>query len=206
MSTQATATVLVSIPGPVASSSKMAKKGWKCWAKRLTSVATPANDGYAFEGEFVTIEAKVECRLGDVILHVDQSDSAAVGVVMVNRNGTPIIKWIETASPDGRKWCGTLAAPARRLLDMDSDARVRFVALSIITEERATQLNEEAAAYWRSVAGMSPSESATTTDAVETVTQLDAAMMSIETILSQLNGTDRAEAIRRVAAIQRAAD
>ena len=206
MSTQSPPTVLVSIPGPKASSSKMKSKGWKCWAKRLTSVATPANAGYAFEGEFVTCDAKVECTIGDVILHVDQSDCAAIGVVLVNLAGKSLIKWIETARPAGRQWCGTLAAPARRLLDLDRDARVRYVAISILHENRSTPLREEVVAYWQSVAGMSPSESTTPPDAVATVTQLDAAMMSIETILSQLNGTDRAESIRRVAAMQQAAE
>lgn len=146
-------TIIVSIPDASASRSKMQKKGWKCWAKWLTNVATPANDGYAYEGEFTSPGSQVECEIGDVLLHVDQSSSAGVGVVMQNKSGKAFIKWIASADSESRKWCGPLAKPSRQLLAMSQDERIKWVAGFILDADRSEPLAEEVAAYWSHVAG-----------------------------------------------------
>lgn len=120
-----TTTVAVKIPGPMASRSKMARKGWKCWAKRLSSVAKPASDGYAYEGEFIGVGTTIETEAGDVILHVDQSGSAGIGVVCV-RACEGFISWLDTADASGRNWCGALGATTRKLLAMSADERRVF--------------------------------------------------------------------------------
>jgi len=132
----------------------MSKKGWKCWAKWLTSVASPANDGYAFEGEFTEVGATVEAHVGDVLLHVDQSSSADVFVCMQNQKGAGFRFLIASAGSDGRKWCGPLAGPARRLLDMSVEARIAHVAGLILDKTgRPEPLNTAAIKYWSALAG-----------------------------------------------------
>lgn len=145
--------VLVTIPGPSASSSKMQRKGWKCWAKVLSSVADPANNGYAYDGEFLSVGSNVELEVGDVILHVDQSSSATIGVVMVNKAGKGILKWIgEGASSDGRRWCGPLGRPARKLLSMDQPERIKHVAEIIVKNPPPEGRPIDVQTYWESVA------------------------------------------------------
>jgi|GEM_PF-6106214 len=111
--------VTVKIPGPSASRSKMQKKGWKCWCKNLAEVATPANNGYAYLGEFVSVDAVAELAVGDVLLHVDESSNSGIGVVQPDGE----VSW-EKVTNDA-KWVGPLAATARKLLAMTPAERVR---------------------------------------------------------------------------------
>jgi hypothetical protein len=148
--------VLVKIPGPSASSSKMAKKGWKCWAKWLTDVATPANDGYAYQGEFTPPGDSVEAELGDVLLHVDQSATSDLGVVMPNTKGEAWIRWVADASSEGRRWCGPLAKPARRLLGMSAAERMAEIAGQLLAEHAAepkANWTDETVAHYTQLAG-----------------------------------------------------
>ena len=115
-------TVTVLVPGASASSSKMSKKGWKCWAKWLSSVDSPAKDGYAYHGEFASVGSRVECELGDVLLHVDQSSNSGIGVVMTNSAGKAFFRWVDATSD--AKWAGSLAKAARRLLKMTRQERI----------------------------------------------------------------------------------
>ncbi len=160
--------VTVRIPGPTASRSKMQKKGWKCWAKWLSSVATPANDGYAYEGEFTQIEAHVEAAVGDVLLHVDQSDCAAVGVVMLNSRGTGFIRWVDRANSDGRKWCGPLAKTARKMLAMSPEERIRHVA-GLIAADRPDDRTDEVQAYYANMASGDAQDTDPRTEALATI-------------------------------------
>jgi hypothetical protein len=111
------AVVQVLIPGPSASRSKMQKKGWKCWAKRVLGVKSPANSGYDWEGDFLAVGQCAEMRVGDVVLHVDDSGNSGVG--LVQPDGT--IEWEETCHG---KWASALAAPARRLLALAPEQRI----------------------------------------------------------------------------------
>lgn len=133
----------------------MQKKGWKCWAKWLSDVATPANDGYAYSGEFTAPGTDVECEVGDVLLHVDQGGSADLGVAMVNSQGKAFIKYLASASSEARKWCGPLAKPARQLLAMTVEARIKHVA-AIVAAEPGTNRTPEGQAYWDALAGIVP--------------------------------------------------
>jgi hypothetical protein len=146
-----TTTVNVAIPDASASRSKMGKKGWKCWAKQLTAVDTPANNGYAYHGEFVPIGTTMELTPGDVILHVDQSNTADMGVVLVNAAHKGVIKWLASADSDGRRWCAPLAKTARNLLGMTTDERIRHVA-AIIAAEESPDRPASVQAYWAALA------------------------------------------------------
>lgn len=148
--------ITITIPSESASRSKMQKKGWKCWAKWLSHVNSPANDGYAYEGEFTTVGTTVEAEVGDVLLHVDQSSSAGIGVLMLNKSGESFFKWIETAPSDGRKWCGPLAASSRRLLGMSREERIKYVAGFILDQPREKSLSDETRIYWEGVAKRTP--------------------------------------------------
>ncbi len=150
MTTQITT---VKIAGPSASRSKMQSKGWKCWAKWLTSVASPANDGFAYEGEFADTDATVEASVGDVLLRVDQSSVAKIGVVMVNRLGEGYVRYVAEANSDARKWCGPLARHARKLLAMPVEDRIRHVA-KLIAETPSDKRTPEVQAYWEEMAGI----------------------------------------------------
>ena len=110
--------VRVSVPSESASRSKMQKKGWKCWCKNVSSIDTPANSGFAWQGEFVTTGATIELTPGDVLLHVDQSSSTGIGIVLPSGG----IFWAETTGAD--KWSGVLAKPARRWLAMPTKERI----------------------------------------------------------------------------------
>lgn len=154
----------VTIAGPSARRSKMQKKGWKCWAKWLTSVATPANSGFAYEGEFTDTDTTVEAAVGDVLLHVDQSAYARIGVVMVNRSGEGYVRYIASANSDGRKWCGPLARHARSLLAMETEERVRYVA-KLIAETPSEKRTPEVQAYWEELAGIQATPAETTDQA-----------------------------------------
>lgn len=144
-------TVCVTIPEASASRSKMAKKGWKCWAKVLSHVGTPANDGYAYEGTFVSPGTTIEARPGDVILHVDQSDTADIMVAMVNAGGKGFLWSIDSADSEGRKWCGPLGRPARKLLAMPVEERIRHVAGEIAANRPASR-SDEVQAYYEALA------------------------------------------------------
>ena len=153
-------TITVKIPGGLSSSSKMSKKGWKCWAKILTSVDTPAKSGFSFHGEFASIGATVECNLGDVLLHVDDSSSSGIAVVMANAKGEGWLSWQDSTS-DG-KWAGVLAKTAREFLAIDPDERVRRVAGQIADESDESRLARGAKAlsaegrdYYTRLAGRS---------------------------------------------------
>ena len=185
----------VEIPGPSASSSKMSKKGWKCWGKQLINVKSPANDGYAYEGEFVGISSTMELPVGDVILHVDQSSSANIGVVMVNRLGQGFIEWVADASSAGRKWCGLLAGPARRWINMTVEDRVRQVAQLYV--ERRDELEPETLEYWQSLV-TSPSDESTVTKGTE-VTKVtpDALVCVLANALRNVLASRRDEMVRR---------
>lgn len=154
--------VTIAIPAESASRSKMQKKGWKCWAKWLSSVASPANDGYAYEGEFTTPGSTVEAQLGDVLLHVDQSSDAGIAVLMLNRKGEPYLKWMASAPSDGRKWCGPLASPARSLLAMTRDERIRHAAAKMLADNPEWQDDPAkwslAIAYYSQLAGLETAE------------------------------------------------
>ena len=151
-------TVTVLVPGASASSSKMSKKGWKCWAKWLSSVDSPAKDGYAYHGEFASVGSRVECELGDVLLHVDQSSNSGIGVVMTNSAGKAFFRWVDATSD--AKWAGSLAKAARRLLKMTRQERIAAEAAAIAAEtdeERiargAKPLGDVAREYYRKLAG-----------------------------------------------------
>ena len=146
--TQQTTTKLmtVAIPDASASRSKMSKKGWKCWAKELTHVNSPANTGYDFDGEFCGVGSSRECEAGTVILHVDQSGSADLGVVYPNMSGNGRIRWVASADSDGRKWCGPLGKPARRLLCMTPAERVAEAARHMLENAKAPD-NVDAAVW-----------------------------------------------------------
>lgn len=158
----------VTIAGPSASRSKMQKKGWKCWAKWLTSVATPANSGFAYEGEFTDTDTTVEAAVGDVLLHVDQSAYARIGVVMVNKAGNGLVHYVAGANSDGRKWCGPLARYARGLLAMEVEERVRYMA-KLIAADRPADRSDSVQAYWEEMAGIqaTPAEPTETTEPVD---------------------------------------
>lgn len=187
----------VEIPGPSASTSKMSRKGWKCWGKRLTHVRTPANDGYAFEGEFVGISSTMELTVGDVILHVDQSSSATLGVVMVNRLGKGFIKWVADADSDGRKWCGPLARPARRWLDMDVEDRVRHVAQLILDQDTDNELKPESREYWQSLVSPPSAEPTATEATAPAKVTPDALVCVLANALRNVLASRRDEMVRR---------
>lgn len=109
--------VRVSIPGPYGSRSKMQRKGWKCWAKRIAHVNDPANSGYDWEGEFLAVGTVAELTAGDIVLHVDESSSSAVGVVMPDGG----IEWLRSTHG---KWASDLAATARKALAMETKDRL----------------------------------------------------------------------------------
>lgn len=198
--------VLVKIPGATASSSKMSKKGWKCWAKIVTAVASPANDGYAFSGEFVSTGTTIEARTGDVLLHVDQSDSAGIAIIAKNRIGEGTIRWIATASSDGRAWCATLGREARELLAMSRAERLAVAAADVLDDTgRAKPLTPEAVAYWSAIAGRDVAPAADPSPASEPTTPPDAATVaydSIVAILATLSADERAAVVARIAAVQ----
>ncbi|MBX9681860.1 MAG: hypothetical protein K2X38_24140 [Gemmataceae bacterium] len=143
-------TVSVSIPGATASRSKMQKKGWKCWAKWITKVASPARDGYSYDGEFTEVDGTVECQVGDVLLHVDGSHAATIRVVVINSEGKG--RLISVAVADSTKWAGTLGGPARKVLAMDAEERVRYAARHFV--ETAEDLKPEVRAYYEKLAGI----------------------------------------------------
>lgn len=182
--------VLVKIPGASASSSKMSKKGWKCWAKWLSSVATPANDGYAYEGEFTTPGSEVEAEFGDVLLHVDQSNSADLGIVMPSSSGQAFIRWIADASSEGRKWCGPLAKPARTLLAMSTQERLAHVAKILLQEHAVTpkdNWDDKVLAHYSALAGV-PQPATVDHDALRAEReQLVARLAEIDAILSTVS-------------------
>lgn len=183
-----TKTITVSIPDATASRSKMQKKGWKCWAKILSSVANPANDGYAYDGEFTSVGATIEAEVGAVILHVDQSGAARVGVVMVNKAGKGFIKWVETATSDGRKWCGTLGRPSRTLLNMPTEERVRHVA-ELMAKDRPFDRTDEVQAYYETLAGI-------TVTALPLSVDTESITAQIRKLLTGLNDDQVAEVLR----------
>lgn len=139
--------VSVMIPRAAASASKQARKGLRCWAKRLTRVTPAGRHG----GTTIATGGPVSCRTGDLILHYDDASEAALGIVTVNRVGKPMIRWIDsTAAEDG--WFVVIVDTARKLLSMPRDERVRYAARHILTEQRQQPLSDEAAEYWRLVA------------------------------------------------------
>ncbi len=147
--------ITVNIPSESASRSKMQKKGWKCWAKILTSVKSPANDGFAFEGQFVTAGTTVEVEPGDVILHCDQSASADIGVAYAQSNGKGAIRWLKSADSEGRKWCATLGQTARKLLALAADERLKQVAVSLL-DSFGPDKNPAVRAYYERLADREP--------------------------------------------------
>lgn len=190
--------ITVTIPSESASRSKMQRKGWKCWAKWLSNIKTPANDGYAFEGEFTSPGTTVEAEVGDVLLHVDQSSGADLMVLMVNRTGKSFLKSVADANSEGRKWCGPLAAPARRLLDMDREARIRWVGQFILDQPRDTPLKDEDRAYWQTVAGTAPESAQPEPTAVDIAAIVD----QINALLSPLTDEQVAEVYRRLPGVE----
>ena len=62
----------------------------------------PANDGYAYEGEFWPVDAEIDAEPGDVVLRVDLSDDASVGVVRKRCEGSGFIWWARFADGTGR--------------------------------------------------------------------------------------------------------
>lgn len=179
--------VLVKIPAPAASPSKMQKKGWKCWAKWLSKVKTPANDGYAYEGEFTEPGSSVEAEFGDVLLHLDQGNSADVGIVMRNSKDEAFFHWIASASSDGRKWCGPLAKPARAVLAMSTPERLAHVAQLLLAEHAASpkeHWTEKTVAHYTALAGL-PQAVTVDPDALRAEReQLAARIAEIDAILS----------------------
>lgn len=153
-------TIQVFVPSEAASRSKMQKKGWKCWAKLLSGVASPANDGYAFSGDWLTCGCDAECSPGDVILHIDQSSSAGVGVVYPDSAGKGCIRWLKTANSDGRKWCASLGKVAREWLAKSAGDRLIKVAELKIEENEAGPTEKkwkpEVRAHYVAMAGRSP--------------------------------------------------
>lgn len=108
-----TKSVEVRIPGPSASTSKMAKKDWKCWAKVVEELTQPK------PGQPTTAENYVGTRLsygvtplpvGAVVLHYDDSSEHGVGVVTADGE----IEWEETCHGEG--WPVALRAATKRLL------------------------------------------------------------------------------------------
>ncbi len=168
-------TLITLIPSESASRSKMAKKGWKCWAKILSSVATPANNGYAFEGQFVGVGTKLEVDSGDVLLHVDQSSNAGVAVIVPKEGGeNGYIWWSETASSDGQKWCASLGREARKLLAMTVEERIRYAA-GYMVDDRPADRNDATQAHYERLAGRSGKTPAAQPTATAAVVAPDAA-------------------------------
>jgi hypothetical protein len=185
-------THLISIPGAAASRSKMQKKGWKCWAKWLSEVATPANDGYAYSGEFTTPGSDVECDIGGVLLHVDQGGTAALGVAMLNSKGEPFFKWIADASSEARKWCGPLAKPARQLLAMNVDERIKHVA-GIIAADAKPDWTASVQDYWNALAGIAAVKEVDAVEVVDGATvDREALLAERETLLARIAEIDSA--------------
>lgn len=127
--------ILVTIPGPSASSSKMSKKGWKCWAKTLRSIANPAKNGYDYDGEFAEVGVAAEMEIGSLVVHVDDSASNGIGVVMPNSAGKGIIVWISTGT------LPSMAAKGRKYLAMKPEERVAAAAKSNV-EKWTSELAE----------------------------------------------------------------
>jgi hypothetical protein len=143
-------TIAIKIPGAAASHSKMQRKGWKCWAKVLTNVKTPANTGYDYEGSWITLGAVAELELGDVVLHVDDSSDAGVGVLIIGSKGTGYIHWMRTTQG---KWAGALAATARKLLSMPVQDRVKAAAQHCLDGLRAdSETSPEKLHYYETLA------------------------------------------------------
>lgn len=162
-------TTLVTIPGASASRSKMQKKGWKCWAKNLTNVNSPARNGYDYDGEFMATGDDVELEIGDVILHVDDSRCSSIGVVVQNRVGRGIIIWVADADD---KWAGPLAKPARHLLGLTREERVRHAAQHYLDRPRDTPMRDEVRDYWLSVAAPETGQSKDRSAAITTIRDL----------------------------------
>lgn len=150
--------VTVMVPGPSGSRSKMQKKGWKCWAKVLSDVKEPANTGYDYEGELLSVGSRHEVELGSVILHIDQSSNNGVGVVMPKAGAEDrgVIKWRKTTC--AARWAGDLARDARRLLKMTPEERVLDTARRLAANQDLA--DEERAHYAAIVARMTPTAAA----------------------------------------------
>jgi hypothetical protein len=147
-----TTPVQVFIPGPSASRSKVQKKGYKCWCKKLTSVKSPARTGYDYEGEFLGVEKTVELNVGDVILHIDESGSNGIGIIVPvpdNSDYRPIV-WVTSTSGS---WAGALAGVARDYLAMSPEDRVKRA-----VEKRVSNPNisEDVRAFYMDLLNQSP--------------------------------------------------
>lgn len=131
----------------------MQKKGWKCWAKVLSRVKEPANSGFDWEGEFANVGETREMEAGEVLLHVDDSSSHGIGVVIPgSAAGKGRIVWLETTSG---KWASSLARGARKLLALTPDERVRWAAkqyLADIADDSA--IGDAVKAHYRRLAGV----------------------------------------------------
>jgi hypothetical protein len=143
--------VQINVPGPSASRSKMQKKGWKCWAKLITSIAEPAKDGYSWAGEFLTVGAMAECENGSLLLHVDDSSSHGVGVIVQTKSGKSRIVWMAGTSS---RWATALARTARTLLAMTCEERIRAAAKARLAEiVDDASIPSEVRQYWEALAG-----------------------------------------------------
>jgi len=146
--------VSVMIPRAAVSASKQARKGLRCWAKRLTRVTTTGRHS----GTSIAVGGLVSCRPGDLILHYDDASEAALGVVMANRVGKSMIRWIDSTTPSVG-WFAALVDTARKMVAMSHAERIRYAARHILAEQRQQPLSDEAAEYWRRVADESPPSS-----------------------------------------------
>jgi hypothetical protein len=116
------------IPGASASTSKMSKKGWKCWALRVTKVTKV---GVPFEGDRLQTGAVVSMEPGDILLHVDDSSMHGIGVILPRPDGEQgEISWIETASDSH----SMLTAAAMKLVAMSPAERISLGATELLKD------------------------------------------------------------------------
>lgn len=142
--------VNVSIPPSKSTPSQLARKNKTCWCREIEDVATPATTGHAFTGKFRSPGMIFNIRLGAVLIHVDESDFAKLGIVVVNSKGTGIIRWIDHCPATA--WVGSFAARCRSLCQMSTDDRIREAARNVLS--RPGDLDPIALAYWQQLGGV----------------------------------------------------
>lgn len=148
-------TVQINVPGHSASQSKMQKKGWKCWAKKIDSVDEKVKDGYSYHGDFIATGSTVELDVGDIFVHVDQSSTADLYVVCVNRHGDGFIKQIDSVNCGS--WAVSLANTAREWMKMSVEERISKVAKILLAEHAESpkpKWTPETVTYYQNLAGV----------------------------------------------------
>ncbi len=120
--TEQTPKIIITVP--VAKDSR-----WKAWCRTLSGVDQSATNGYAFQGQFLTLGRKAEVPVGAYIMRYDEVGSRSsrepvVSISRVEADGTltPVLE------ATGRSWALDLRDEAAKLFASAGDEKTTLLA------------------------------------------------------------------------------